>query len=91
MCDTTAILGTNELSDKGKLTVVRTHKIQRSLFQPSYAAKAFISPPGKYVILRGTIVGFKAVLNDGYDHLPEQAFYIIGSIEEAVGKAKILN
>ncbi len=81
----------DELSDEDKLTVMRARKIQRFLSQPFHVAEVFTGSPGKYVSLRDTIAGFKAILNGEYDHLPEQAFYMVGGIEEAVEKAKTLN
>ena len=89
--DIIAILGMDELSDEDKLTVMRARKIQRFLSQPFHVAEVFTGSPGKYVALRDTIAGFKAILNGEYDHLPEQAFYMVGGIEEAVEKAKTLN
>ena len=89
--DIIAILGMDELSDEDKLTVMRARKIQRFLSQPFHVAEVFTGSPGKYVSLRDTIAGFKAILNGEYDHLPEQAFYMVGGIEEAVEKAKNLN
>lgn len=89
--DIIAILGMDELSDEDKLTVMRARKIQRFLSQPFHVAEVFTGSPGKYVALCDTIAGFKAILNGEYDHLPEQAFYMVGSIEEAVEKAKTLN
>lgn len=89
--DIIAILGMDELSDEDKLTVMRARKIQRFLSQPFHVAEVFTGSLGKYVALRDTIAGFKAILNGEYDHLPEQAFYMVGSIEEAVEKAKTLN
>ena len=89
--DIIAILGMDELSDEDKLTVMRARKIQRFLSQPFHFAEVFTGSPGKYVSLRDTIAGFKAILNGEYDHLPEQAFYMVGGIEEAVEKAKTLN
>ncbi|HGG8567504.1 TPA: F0F1 ATP synthase subunit beta [Neisseria meningitidis] len=89
--DIIAILGMDELSDEDKLTVMRARKIRRFLSQPFHVAEVFTGSPGKYVALRDTIAGFKAILNGEYDHLPEQAFYMVGSIEEAVEKAKTLN
>ncbi len=89
--DIIAILGMDELSDEDKLTVIRARKIQRFLSQPFHVAEVFTGSPGKYVALRDTIAGFKAILNGEYDHLPEQAFYMVGDIEEAVEKAKTLN
>ena len=89
--DIIAILGMDELSDEDKLTVARARKIQRFLSQPFHVAEVFTGSPGKYVSLRDTIAGFKAILNGEYDYLPEQAFYMVGGIEEAVEKAKTLN
>ena len=89
--DIIAILGMDELSDEDKLTVNRARKIQRFLSQPFHVAEVFTGSPGKYVSLRDTIAGFKAILNGDYDHLPEQAFYMIGNIEEAAEKAKTLS
>ena len=89
--DIIAILGMDELSDEDKLTVMRARKIQRLLSQPFHVAEVFTGSPGKYVPLRDTIAGFKAILNGEYDHLPEQAFYMVGGIEEAAEKAKTLN
>ena len=89
--DIIAILGMDELSDEDKLTVMRARKIQRFLSQPFHVAEVFTGSPGKYVSLRDTIAGFKAILSGEYDHLPEQAFYMVGGIEEATEKAKTLN
>lgn len=89
--DIIAILGMDELSDEDKLTVMRARKIQRFLSQPFHVAEVFTGSPGKYVSLRDTVAGFKAILSGEYDHLPEQAFYMVGGIEEAVEKAKTLN
>ena len=89
--DIIAILGMDELSDEDKMTVMRARKIQRFLSQPFHVAEVFTGSPGKYVSLRDTIAGFKAILNGEYDHLPEQAFYMVGGIEEAVEKAKTVN
>ncbi len=89
--DIIAILGMDELSDEDKLTVMRARKIQRFLSQPFHVAEVFTGSPGKYVPLRDTIAGFKAILSGEYDHLPEQAFYMVGGIEEAVEKAKTLS
>ncbi|WP_373740781.1 F0F1 ATP synthase subunit beta [Neisseria sp.] len=89
--DIIAILGMDELSDEDKLTVMRARKIQRFLSQPFHVAEVFTGSPGKYVSLRDTIGGFKAILNGEYDHLPEQAFYMVGGIEEAVEKAKTVS
>lgn len=89
--DIIAILGMDELSDEDKLTVMRARKIQRFLSQPFHVAEVFTGAPGKYVSLRDTIAGFKAILSGEYDHLPEQAFYMVGSIDEAIEKAKTLS
>ncbi|MFD1244182.1 F0F1 ATP synthase subunit beta [Paralysiella testudinis] len=89
--DIIAILGMDELSDEDKMTVMRARKIQRFLSQPFHVAEVFTGSPGKYVSLRDTIKGFKAILSGEYDHLPEQAFYMVGGIEEAVEKGKTLN
>jgi F-type H+-transporting ATPase subunit beta len=88
--DIIAILGMDELSPEDKLAVARARKIQRFLSQPFHVAEVFTGSPGKYVTLKDTIKGFKAIVNGEYDHLPEQAFYMVGSIEEAVEKAKTL-
>src|SRR5574343_781959 len=89
--DIIAILGMDELSPEDKLAVARARKIQRFLSQPFHVAEVFTGTPGKYVPLKDTIAGFKAIVAGEYDHLPEQAFYMVGSIEEAVEKAKTLN
>lgn len=89
--DIIAILGMDELSDEDKLIVMRARKIQRFLSQPFHVAEVFTGAPGKYVSLRDTIAGFKAILSGEYDHLPEQAFYMVGSIDEAAEKGKTLN
>lgn len=89
--DIIAILGMDELSDEDKLTVMRARKIQRFLSQPFHVAEVFTGSPGKYVSLRDTIAGFKAILNGEYDHLPEQAFYMVGSIDEAAAKAETVS
>ncbi len=88
--DIIAILGMDELSEEDKLVVARARKIQRFLSQPFFVAEVFTGSPGKYVSLKDTIGGFKAILSGEYDHLPEQAFYMVGGIEEAVEKAKSL-
>jgi F-type H+-transporting ATPase subunit beta len=88
--DIIAILGMDELSPEDKLIVARARKIQRFLSQPFHVAEVFTGSPGKFVPLKETIRGFKAIVAGEYDHLPEQAFYMIGSIEEAVEKAKTL-
>jgi len=88
--DIIAILGMDELSEEDKQTVARARKIERFLSQPFHVAEIFTGAPGKYVSLKDTISGFKAILAGEYDHLPEQAFYMVGGIEEAVEKAKNL-
>jgi len=88
--DIIAILGMDELSDEDKLIVSRARKIQRFLSQPFFVAEVFTGSPGKYVSLKDTIRGFKAIINGDYDHLPEQAFYMVGSIDEVVAKAESL-
>ncbi|RMG29751.1 MAG: F0F1 ATP synthase subunit beta [Gammaproteobacteria bacterium] len=88
--DIIAILGMDELSEEDKLTVARARKIQRFLSQPFFVAEAFTGQPGKYVPLKDTIRGFQGIVNGEYDDLPEQAFYMVGTIEEAVEKAKSL-
>jgi F-type H+-transporting ATPase subunit beta len=80
----------DELSEEDKLTVFRARKIRNFLSQPFHVAEVFTGQPGKYVPLKDTIRGFKGILNGEYDHLPEQAFYMVGGIEEAVEKAKTL-
>ena len=89
--DIIAILGMDELSEEDKLSVYRARKIQRFLSQPFNVAKVFTGQDGKIVPLKDTIRGFKAIIAGEYDHLPEQAFYMIGGIEEAVEKAKTLS
>ncbi|MEA3274347.1 MAG: F0F1 ATP synthase subunit beta [Pseudomonadota bacterium] len=84
--DIIAILGMDELSEEDKLTVARARKIQRFLSQPFFVAEVFTGSPGKYVSLKDTIAGFKAILDGEYDHLPEQAFYMVGSVDEAAAK-----
>ena len=86
--DIIAILGMDELSEEDKLIVARARKIQRFLSQPFFVAEVFTGAPGKYVSLKDTIAGFKAIVAGEYDHLPEQAFYMVGGIEEAVEKAE---
>jgi len=88
--DIIAILGMDELSEEDKLIVARARKIQRFLSQPFFVAEVFTGSPGKFVSLRETIKGFKAILAGEYDALPEQAFYMVGGIEEAAEKAKTL-
>ncbi len=88
--DIIAILGMDELSEEDKLIVARARKIQRFLSQPFFVAEVFTGSPGKYVSMKDTINSFKGILDGEYDDLPEQAFYMVGSIEEAVERAKTL-
>ena len=86
--DIIAILGMDELSEEDKAIVARARKIQRFLSQPFFVAEVFTGSPGKYVSLKETIRVFKGIVDGDYDHMPEQAFYMVGSIDEAVEKAK---
>ncbi|MGJ7903461.1 F0F1 ATP synthase subunit beta [Lysobacter sp. 1R34A] len=86
--DIIAILGMDELSEEDKQAVSRARKIERFFSQPFHVAEVFTGAPGKYVSLKDTIRGFKGIVEGEYDHLPEQAFYMVGGIEEAVEKAK---
>jgi F-type H+-transporting ATPase subunit beta len=86
--DIIAILGMDELSEEDKQTVSRARKIERFLSQPFFVAEIFTGSPGKYVPLKETIASFNGILAGEYDHMPEQAFYMVGSIEEAIEKAK---
>ena len=86
--DIIAILGMDELSEEDKLVVARARKIERFLSQPFFVAEVFNGTPGKYVSLKETIRGFKGILDGEYDHIPEQAFYMVGTIDEALEKAK---
>lgn len=86
--DIIAILGIDELSDEDKLTVSRARKIQRFLTQPMYVAEAFTGAPGKYVNVSDAIKGFKEIIEGKHDSLPEQAFYMVGTIEEAIANAR---
>ncbi len=88
--DIIAILGMDELSEEDKQSVSRARKIERFFSQPFHVAEVFTGAPGKYVALKDTIRGFKGILDGEYDHLPEQAFYMVGGIDEAVEKAKKL-
>ncbi|MDM3870793.1 F0F1 ATP synthase subunit beta [Porticoccus sp. W117] len=88
--DIIAILGMDELSEEDKQVVARARKVERFLSQPFHVAEVFTGSPGKYVSLKETIASFKAILEGDYDHLPEQAFYMVGGIEEAVENAKNL-
>ena len=87
MQDIIAILGMDELSEDDKLTVARARKLQRFLSQPFHVAEQFTGTPGVYVPLEETIRGFKEILEGRHDELPEQAFYMVGTIDEAVEKA----
>jgi F-type H+-transporting ATPase subunit beta len=89
--DIIAILGMDELAPEDKLLVGRARKMQRFLSQPFHVAEVFTGSPGKYVSLKDTIKGFKMIASGELDHLPEQAFYMVGTIEEAIEKAKKLN
>jgi F-type H+-transporting ATPase subunit beta len=86
--DIIAILGIDELSEEDKLTVSRARKIQRFLSQPFHVAEQFTGLKGKYVQVKETIKGFKEIADGKHDGLPEQAFYMVGTIEEAVEKAE---
>jgi F-type H+-transporting ATPase subunit beta len=88
--DIIAILGMDELSEEDKITVARARKIERFLSQPFHVAEVFTGSPGKFVDLADTIKGFKGLCDGEFDHLPEQAFYMVGTIEEAVAKAENL-
>jgi F-type H+-transporting ATPase subunit beta len=88
--DIIAILGMDELSEDDKLTVTRARKIQRFLSQPFHVAEAFTGTPGTYVKLADTVKGFKEIVDGKYDELPEQAFYMVGTIEEVIAKAEKL-
>jgi F-type H+-transporting ATPase subunit beta len=88
--DIIAILGMDELSEEDKLVVARARKIQRFLSQPFHVAEVFTGTPGVFVQLEDTIKGFKAIVAGEYDHLPEAAFYMVGTIEQAVEKAQRL-
>ena len=86
--DIIAILGMDELSEEDRVTVARARKVQRFLSQPFFVAEIFTGSPGKYVHIKDTIRAFKGIVEGEYDHLPEQAFYMVGGIEEAVEKGK---
>src|SRR5262249_13600037 len=86
--DIIAILGMDGLSEDDKMVVARARKIPRFLSQPFYVAEAFTGSPGKYVKLKDTVRSFKEILDGKYDHLPEQAFYMLGPIEEVIAKAE---
>jgi F-type H+-transporting ATPase subunit beta len=86
--DIIAILGMDELSDDDKMTVARARKIERFLSQPMFVAEQFTGLPGKYVPISETVRGFREILEGKHDDLPEMAFYMVGTIDEAVEKAK---
>jgi F-type H+-transporting ATPase subunit beta len=86
--DIIAILGMDELSEADKLVVERARKVEKFLSQPFFVAEVFTGAPGKYVELADTIRGFKGILNGDYDHMPENAFYMVGGIDEAITKAE---
>jgi F-type H+-transporting ATPase subunit beta len=88
--DIIAILGLDELTDEQKLTVQRARKVQRFLSQPNFVAEQFTGTPGKYVKLEDTIKGFQDIIEGKHDDLPEQAFYMVGGIDEAVAKGRQL-
>jgi F-type H+-transporting ATPase subunit beta len=88
--DIIAILGLDELSESDRLVVARARKVERFLSQPFFVAEVFTGSPGKYVSLAETIEGFKLILTGELDSLPEQSFYLVGNINEAVEKAKTL-
>ncbi len=88
MQDIIAILGMDELSEEDKLVVARARKIQRFLSQPFHVAEVFTGSPGLFVPIADTVRSFKAIVDGQYDDLPEQAFYMVGTIEDAVKKAE---
>ena len=88
--DIIAILGIDELSEEDRLTVARARKVERFLSQPFFVAEIFTGSPGKYVSLEQCIKGFTMILKGELDDLPEQAFYLVGDIEEAISKAETL-
>jgi F-type H+-transporting ATPase subunit beta len=88
--DIIAILGMDELSEEDKLVVARARKIERFLSQPFFVAEVFTGSPGKLVDLKDTIAGFKGLVEGKYDYLPEAAFYMVGSMDEAIEKGKKL-
>jgi len=88
--DIIAILGMDELSEEDKLTVARARKVERFLSQPFFVAEVFTGAPGKFVDIKDTIKGFNDLVDGKYDHLPEAAFYMVGTIEEAVEKGRKL-
>jgi F-type H+-transporting ATPase subunit beta len=88
--DIIAILGIDELSDEDKLVVARARKIQRFLSQPNFVAEQFTGTPGEYVKIEDTIAGFQEIIDGRHDELPEQAFYMVGTIDNAVEKGRRL-
>jgi F-type H+-transporting ATPase subunit beta len=88
--DVIAILGMDELSEDDQKTVLRARRIQRFLSQPFFSAEEFTGDPGKFVELEDTIRGFKEILEGRYDHIPEQAFYMVGTIDDAMEKARTM-
>jgi F-type H+/Na+-transporting ATPase subunit beta len=88
--DIIAILGVDELTDEQKLVVGRARRIERFLSQPFHVAEAFTGRPGKYVSLADTVRGFKEIAEGKHDELPEQAFFLVGSIEEAIAQAETM-
>ena len=90
LSDVIAILGVEELSEEDKLIVSRARKIQRFLSQPMFVAEAYTGRPGVYVPIEETVRGFREILDGKHDDLPEQAFYMVGTIDDAVRKAKTL-
>jgi F-type H+-transporting ATPase subunit beta len=88
--DIIAILGMDELSEEDRLVVARARKIQRFLSQPFHVAEVFTGSPGVFVKIEDTIKGFKGIVKGDYDHLPESAFYMVGTIEDAVAKGQKL-
>ena len=89
--DIIAILGMDELSEEDKIVVARARKIKRFLSQPFHVAEVFTGTPGVFVRLEETIAGFKGIVEGQYDHLPEMAFYMVGTIDEAIQKAQKLS
>jgi F-type H+-transporting ATPase subunit beta len=89
--DIIAILGLDELSEEDRLTVARARKVERFLSQPFFVAEVFTGSPGKYVSLADSIDGFNQLLDGNMDDLPEQAFYLVGNLAEAIEKAEKLN
>lgn len=88
--DIIAILGLDELSEEDRLVVSRARKVERFLSQPFFVAEVFTGSPGKYVSLNETIEGFKLILGGTLDDIPEQAFYLVGNLEEAISKSQTL-